>query len=97
MIVSLIDRTYICCWMGKWGIHLKIVWRLLSYYVYHILIHDLWLAPSSYYYYVYLGKMSEIDLSVTPFLQNRISVADIIGFGGSEFVSSKPDGMIMRF
>lgn len=41
--------------------------------------------------------MSEIDLSVTPFLQNRISVADIIGFGGSEFVSSKPDGMLMRF
>lgn len=27
------------------------------------------------------------------FLQNRISVADIIGFGGSEVISSKPEGM----
>jgi hypothetical protein len=37
--------------------------------------------------------MKLIGISIF-FMQNRISVADIIGFGGSEIASSKPDGCV---
>ena len=31
------------------------------------------------------------------FFQGRVSVADIIGFSGSETISSKPEGSVVRY